>query len=62
MSVNYRSVEMKVPPVGRAALHLSLKLPKEKQDENDYQDRPQNTAGTIAPALAMWPGREGPHE
>jgi len=53
---------MKVPPVRRAALPLSLKLPKKEQDENNYQDRPQNTAGTIAPALAMWPGRESPYE
>jgi hypothetical protein len=53
---------MKVPPVGRAALPLSLKLPKKEQDENNYQDRPQDTAGAIPPALAMWPGRESPYE
>ena len=62
MSVNYRSVEMKVPPVGRAALPLSLKLPKKEQDENNYQDRSQDTAGAIPPALAMWPGWEGSNQ
>ena len=41
---------------------LLLKPPKEEQDENDYQDRSQNTARTIAPTLAMRPRREGPHE
>jgi hypothetical protein len=40
----------------------SLKPSKEEQDENHYQDRPQNTAGGIAPTLAMWPGRQGPDE
>ena len=62
MSGNERRVEMKVPPVGRAALPLSLKLPKKEQDENNYQDRPQNTTRAIPPALAMWPGREGSNQ
>jgi hypothetical protein len=41
---------------------LLLKPPKEEQDENNYQDRPQNTAGAIPPVLAMWPGRKGADE
>jgi hypothetical protein len=36
----------------------SLKPPEEEQDENDYQDRPQDTAGGITPVLAMWPPGE----
>ena len=40
----------------------TLKSSKEKEDENHYQDHPQNTARTIAPALAMWPPGEGPYE
>ena len=41
---------------------LLLKTPKEEQDENYYQDRPQNTSRGIAPTLAMRPGREGADE
>lgn len=40
----------------------SLNSSKEKEDENHYQDQPQNTARTIAPALAIWPTRNGPYE
>ena len=40
----------------------SLYPPEEEQDKNDYQDRPQDTAGGITPVLAMWPPGEGPHE
>jgi hypothetical protein len=40
----------------------TLKPSEEKQDENHYQDRPQNTAGGIAPTLAVRPGRKGPDE
>ena len=40
----------------------SLKSPKEKQDENDYQDRPQDTTWGIAPTLAMRPPRKGTDE
>ena len=40
----------------------SLKSSKEEQDENHYQDHPQNTARTIAPALAIWPTGDGPYE
>ena len=40
----------------------SLKPPEEEQDENHYQDRPQDTAGSITPALAMWPSGEGSHQ
>ena len=47
---------MKAPPVGRAACTLSLKTPKGEQDENNFQDRPKDTAGAIPPTLAMRPG------
>jgi hypothetical protein len=40
----------------------SLKTPKEEQDENNYQDRPQNTTRGVAPILAMRPGRKGADE
>jgi len=40
----------------------SLKPPKEKEDENHYQNRPQNTTRGIAPALAVRPGRKGADE
>jgi hypothetical protein len=40
----------------------SLKPSQEKQDENHYEDRPQNTARGITPTLAMRPGRKGADE
>ena len=42
--------------MGRAACTLSLKTPKEEQDENNFQHRPKDTAGAITPTLAMRPG------
>jgi len=41
---------------------LLLKSPKEEQDENYDQDRPDDAGRSIAPALAMGPGREGADE
>jgi len=38
---------------------LLLKTPKEEQDENHYQDRPDDTSGSIAPISAMGPARKG---
>ena len=40
----------------------SLKSSKEIQDENHYQDRPDDTSRSIAPILAMRPGRKGADE
>ena len=40
----------------------SLKSSEEEQDEKHYQDRPQDTAGGIAPALAMRPPGEGSNQ
>jgi hypothetical protein len=41
---------------------LLLKTPKEEQDENHYQDRPDDASGSIAPTPAMGPGRKGADE
>jgi len=40
----------------------SLKSSEEEKDENNYQDRPQDTAGAIPPVLAMWPPGEGSNQ
>jgi hypothetical protein len=40
----------------------SLKSPKEKKDENNYQDRPDDTGRSIAPTPAVRPGGQGADE